>query len=297
MARFRFLGKPLPILGVVILILLPLLGATMGIVYPGSSAGGFDSTGINPLSASGPESSPSQPSDSMAGDRSTVTEEPAVVINSSGKGIRVENSPNKSQVTVRDDGTGFWFSTQTDGNSNGSTIQLWLDINNTASVSQKIRIAVKPESPLEVGDKLSGSPSGMFTTRQQESMSGTWIVRVPPEVTGEKSVTNEPIISPKKIKYRTNRAVVDRDYDHNVTTADISFVDADMTDSVDDIDNLQHNDDGTATLYLNGSTDTDETYDMVSYRSGGYLVIPVHVPEDAAPGTYTIEGEIQTPQQ
>lgn len=299
MARFSILGKPVPLLGVAILVLLPVLGTTLGMMYPVGSVGGLDRTVTDPLPISGSGSQPEQPTDPPSPNQSAAADEPAVIIDSDGKGIQIENAPNQSQVTVRDDGTGFWFSTQTTENWTDSTLQLWVDINNTASVDRKARLTIKPESPLEVSDDLGTSPgsSTKIITEQQSSVSNIWTMRIAPDIDSQRSVTDEPIIAPEAIKHRTNHVVVDRNRDGNITTDDIDFANSDITDDVDTVDGLRLNDDNTATLYLNGSTDTDGTYDTVSYQSGWYLVIPVHVPEDTPPGSYTVEGEITTLQK
>lgn len=300
MLRVGFFGKRLPVLGVAIILLLPMLGTTLGMVHPTDSIGGLGESATDPIPIGGPESQPEQPAGPVTPSPSEVVGDPpgesAVVITSDEDGIRTRNAPNETEITVRDDGSGFWFSTRINESHAGSTMQLWVDINNTASGPRKAQLAIEPEAPLDVDNELNTSPEASqdtIMTEQRESVSNVWTVRVAPEVSGETSVTDEPIIDAEAIKHRTNRVVADRNRDGNITTADIEFGNTDMTDGVDAIKDLRLNDDGTATLYLNGSTDDDGTYDTISYSSGTYLVISIRIPEGTSPGTYTIEGELQ----
>lgn len=296
MVRVGFFGKRLPVLGVAIILLLPTVGTTLGMVQPTDPIRGLGGGATDSIPIGGPGAQPEQPPGPVTPNQSGAVDESAVVITGGEDGIRTQNAPNKTEITIRDDGSGFWFSTQINKSHTGSTMQLWVDINNTASVSQKALFAIEPEAPLELDGELNASsevPQDAIIAEQRESVSNVWTVRVAPEVSGERSVTDEPLIDPDAIKYRTNQVVADRNQDGNITTADIDFVNTDMTDTVDGIEDVQLNDDGTATLYLNGSINDDETYDTISYRSGRYLVVSVHIPEGISPGTYTIEGELQ----
>lgn len=296
MVRVGLFGKSFPLLGVSFIIILPLLGTGLAMVYPIELAavpGGF---GLSPVTGGNPDAQPQKPADPATPDERAVAEEPAVIVSSENTAIQVENAPPERQVSIRTDGTGFWFSTQINESHQGSTIKLWVDINNTAPVSKRARLVLKPEAPLTVGDNL-GTPSSSqhFVMEKARSTSRTnWLLRVGSADTGRTVVKDEPIENSEAIKYRTDHVVMDRNRDGNITTADLDFRNVDVSDGVSGIDDLRLNDDGTVTLYLNGSTNSDETYDAVTYDSGEYLVIPLKIPEDVAPGTYTLEGEFST---